>query len=951
MKKIIALLIVAVMCLGMLVSCGNDTPKTDGLQDARDYLFAMYKDDSASTGVDYTVVNAVTVDGVKYPITWTVAVEIAAYNGAVEVVKGDTKDTIHITVDKPDKDIKYTLTATIADAKGNTKTIDFAKVIPMFAITTYDEWVAGCKSGAKGELVDMIIRAYVIAVVSTGSSSAGSMYLQDADGHGYYAYNPTLELEYHGTTSAEKDAELAEFYPQGTEVLVYGTGTLYGGQFEFNKGCQVVKTGNMASAPLVPNDATAAFAAAESQKDESLAVYQNALATLKDCTLTTIDGSYYYFTIGDKKVKYNLYDTYYFLTDAERKQITDCWQQVGYVADITGIVSCYSNSYQIYPITGDAVVVKGLPELGDKEAVDFEAENLTIDIAYSKNTSFELPLNGQSYGKVSIVWTSDNDCVVIDGGKVTVTLPSVKTVVNITATLTCGTEKVDVIFPVTVEAADTTVYTVEEVIKFMANYTAGQVSDRTYTVAGIVSSSSYNEKYGSYTIWLAAGDELKAFELYSVKFADGLDKDEFHMADGLVGTTVVCSGYLQLYFDSKNNVNIYEMPYLAGDKNPTGAAFTPLLTEEPLIQLDVKHTVELLKSFTAGQISETKFLVAGIVTSSSYNEKYGSYTIWLTDGVTEKAFELYSVAIAEDKEEYHEADALVGANVLCSGFLQLYVDKDGNNIYEMPYLSASKSPTGENFTPTVKAVKRDIRIYTVDELIALMADYTSGQVSEGKYTVYGKVVSSSFNEKYSSYTIWLENEAGEKAFELYSVGMAEDKAFYHDQDALAGCYVMCEGFIELYGTTYEMPYLAAKSSPTGENFTPTISMVELGQLSVARVIEITKKLGAGEITPDLYTVKGEVASSSYNEKYKSYTIWLKNGDDEQAFELYSVSITEDSDKYHEADALAGFTVACTGYLQHYVNSNGLDIYEMPYLAAKNSPTGENFTPEIFSVEK
>ncbi|MBO7196116.1 MAG: hypothetical protein J6V80_02160 [Clostridia bacterium] len=129
MKKILSLVLVALLCFTVLTGCAAingavDTVKgwfglggaDQGLTDAAVLLHGIYKDKSEATSVDFDVVAQVVVDGVKYPVTWT------SDNDKV-VIRESTKAGFY-TVDLPDvntEEFTYTLTATISDAKGNTE--------------------------------------------------------------------------------------------------------------------------------------------------------------------------------------------------------------------------------------------------------------------------------------------------------------------------------------------------------------------------------------------------------------------------------------------------------------------------------------------------------------------------------------------------------------------------------------------------------------------------------------------------------------------------------------------------------------------------------------------------------------------------------------------------------------------------------------------------------------
>ena len=69
-------------------------------------------------------------------------------------------------------------------------------------------------------------------------------------------------------------------------------------------------------------------------------------------------------------------------------------------------------------------------------------------------------------------------------------------------------------------------------------------------------------------------------------------------------------------------------------------------------------------------------------------------------------------------------------------------------------------------------------------------------------------------------------------------------------------------------------------------------------------------------TAEKMYVKGVVSSSTYNDGYHNFNIWLEDGNDNQAFELYRVTI-ENEENYTGEDALAGKEVIAYGYGQKH----------------------------------
>ena len=145
MKKLLALLLVLVVCVGTLASCtvpsflqpavdfvngilGNEPDDTTAvsIDDAATYLYNMYKDDEGKkTPNDFDVVAKVVIDGVSFDVTWT------SDNEKV-VIKESTKANFY-TVDIPDanaEEFSYKLTATIKSGD-ETVTKTFTRVVPV----------------------------------------------------------------------------------------------------------------------------------------------------------------------------------------------------------------------------------------------------------------------------------------------------------------------------------------------------------------------------------------------------------------------------------------------------------------------------------------------------------------------------------------------------------------------------------------------------------------------------------------------------------------------------------------------------------------------------------------------------------------------------------------------------------------------------------------------------
>ncbi len=136
MKKIISLLLVLVMSLSLFAGCveqGNNNTTSGAsstVKDAKDYLYAMYKDSATEVLRDFSRVAVVAIDGVSYKVTWTTDVA----EDLVKITSTATMATIDIN-EKPAEDVTFKLTATIEDDKGNKETVVFTHTISAPATT------------------------------------------------------------------------------------------------------------------------------------------------------------------------------------------------------------------------------------------------------------------------------------------------------------------------------------------------------------------------------------------------------------------------------------------------------------------------------------------------------------------------------------------------------------------------------------------------------------------------------------------------------------------------------------------------------------------------------------------------------------------------------------------------------------------------------------------------
>ena len=112
MKKLLTLLLVALLVCSTFVACGED-PVTYDLDGAAAYVEGLYKEELSVTAVDFSVVSQVIIGGVTYQIDWSVDTD--------KVTVGEpANNVVVIGVDeKSPEEVSYKLTATIKAGPGS----------------------------------------------------------------------------------------------------------------------------------------------------------------------------------------------------------------------------------------------------------------------------------------------------------------------------------------------------------------------------------------------------------------------------------------------------------------------------------------------------------------------------------------------------------------------------------------------------------------------------------------------------------------------------------------------------------------------------------------------------------------------------------------------------------------------------------------------------------------
>ena len=449
MKKLITIFMCLALCLSLFVACGNKQggeeqqggDAVSNLTSAGDYLFSLYKDDAEVTPSDFDVVGRVMVDGVAYAVEWSVDV-----TEGVTIKESEKAGFFTVDInEKTETEIAYKLTATIKSESGETVQKSFNRKVPAYKEFSYADYAAA----ANGDVV--AVKGVVIGIFSkTNGSSGNGVYIQDLKNEGgYYVY---------GLVDA-KDPEADLGLKVGMTVEATGAKDTYNGLYEVvNASISIIDESIKEVAPV---DYTEAYTNAKALSDAALVERQSMLVTVKGVEITGQETSsgYYKFKLADKEAYVRIPSSNNCITkdeqEAFKKLHTD---NFGYTADVTGIVQLYSGNFYLIPVSADAFTNCKLPERSDAEKLDMELGNIVLPGRITENTVIEIPLTGSTYPEVTYAWTSDHACAVVDGGKITVTLPEEDAKVTVTMTAKCGKETKTQTFTLLVNSVSTDLY-------------------------------------------------------------------------------------------------------------------------------------------------------------------------------------------------------------------------------------------------------------------------------------------------------------------------------------------------------------------------------------------------------------------------------------------------------------------------------------------------------------
>ena len=460
---------------------GSDEPSD--LENAAEYVRQLYKDTTV-TAADYALVSSVKVGSTTYAVTWTVNTD------KITVTVGEDGT---VSVDVPDEafeEIAYVLTATVADAEGNTVVKEFNRTVPKFKVTTWEEYQAA----EEGD--NLVVQGIVVAINSKAAGNTRNhLFLLDESGYGgYYSYQMDVD------PVADLGIEI------GMTVRVAGPAAPYSGMMEIKGGIPTVVSTEIKT--FEPVDITDKWV--EGTNFNELVGMPVVIkgVTIGGQELATATSQYLFFELNGVEGYVRTYVTDFPTTlKADDKATIDAAhaEKYGYTADVTGIMITYSGTPYLIPTSVDCFYNYALPERSDAEKVTLEKDSLSVENTFAEAGVIELPTEGVTYPEVSINWTSDSEYAVVEGGKVTLTMPGETTTIKLTATVTLG------------DATETVTF---EIMLIATNY---EITPVTAPEADVAYKFYMNQAANGYGVFVSGGVTGDRYLITSKAAVDAID--------------------------------------------------------------------------------------------------------------------------------------------------------------------------------------------------------------------------------------------------------------------------------------------------------------------------------------------------------------------------------------------------------------------------------------------
>lgn len=698
-----------------VVSSTSEYSVDEVLSQAATTLWTMYKDDNNSYILgNYELVKKITMMGGAYSVdvSWTIDNLVGSTEGVKLIESSDPTNFQTVYVGYYDmvvsEETSYNLVPTLSykgtskvmgdilslDSKGHKKV--FTRKAKQLVFNTYEEFImiADKAGGKQNDDCVAAIKGYVQGISGNGKY----VYVRD-EGHAYLIYG-----------SGYKDQK---DFAVGDYIAVAGPVYSYSGCYEFVKATikKLDKTTAGYDMPTNYVDVTEDFNKAKDNKDASLAKYQSMHVEIKNCTVDSVDGSYYYFKTADG-VKYNLYwSTSYFLTKDENNQWADLFKALVGEKDVKinvkGMVNCFSSAHQIYPTSVDCFEVVATDAVKAKIAA--KAVSLTGYKSFF-NTAAEIALPTKGALGSTITWSLPADAptqFAIANGKLKITPTKEGDVAKtkLTGVVTIGEAKANVTFDLNakdITDAEQAELALNELQAQMTVYGGANLPTTSATYAGaeiswalkdanatgvkvtnnvVVFDVATEDKTAVLVATAKVGNETKTKEVTVTakptttiaSFLSTKDKtNEVYVRGTVVATEKVNASTGFILKDATGLVYSYDkLDVKVGDEIVVKAKYTENYGF-PQIKPNTSEKVVILGNakVNLGE-ADLKVNASTVVADAASNNVIGKYdgkTIEITDGYVIKNESKYGIAVSSSETSYK-------INLYCNTDLKDFVGK------------------------------------------------------------------------------------------------------------------------------------------------------------------------------------------------------------------------------------------------------------------------------------
>ena len=777
--------------------CATKCDCIPGLENAKEYVRTLYiAASNEATSANYDLVDHVRVKephtGVMtdYAVTWTITVD-ASVPVPATVAKGEGKWTVTVSTEKFSTDQPYKLVATVTDSEGNTLTTSFNRYVPAYKVLSYDEFVKADSNA------DVAVQGIVTGIISkTNGNKSNGLYLQSLDNKGgFYIYNMAND-------------PVTDKIEVGMKVEAVGQKDVFNGTLEvINATVTVIEK---TPATVTPVDLTEAFKTAAKLDDTTLTYGQALLVKLTGVTVLPQDGDtangYYKFQLGDKTSYVRISSSVCpMVKDAQTTMIANHKAKTGYTADVVGLVTLYSGSFYLTPVSADAFSNFKLNTLTGQEAINAEKTNVTLTENVYEEDTITLPTTGKTYSTVAITWSFKADTT------------------HTTATLDGATLKL-----VPGEAAETVTLVatftdsgVTDTAEFTINVAAKAVNKDSFYQTVITSAPTVDKEYylglykrqGDVALYFTGAMDGYYFattetlaEALAVKVVSAGEDGSFYLTCTYNGKTQ----YVCVYANGKY-VNI-------GLKDAADNKYT-WNTEYNTLQTMIDNTAYFIGSretFTTISASKASYFTGKNASKIDISQ----YPIRLIPANSQP-----DPTLATDAEKVAAAEKAIGTTLTISkaGETELYTSTEVTVTWTIKgektlatlvgnKLTVAALPTDADGTFTLTATIKsgevektvDVTVTvkkepatvagkgsveaptTVAEAIEAAKTMDGGAYSTGVWYVKGYIVGTpSYNSKHSNYTVMIaDDKGGSTTFKLYGVKVNGKSDVLYENDLI-----------------------------------------------------------------------------------------------------------------------------------------------------------------------